>query len=270
VRVAHRKLVSKKDLLEWMTAARAEGSSEHDLRSFFKFMWPACAIALVAAFLIAIVHARALPLAALFVLAWLLSPLIAFYVSRHRVEEAQEIPARDARAGRIVARRTWRFFQSFVGDEDHWLPADNIQEEPQVIAHRTSLTNIGLFLLSTLSAYDFGYIGLVELLERLEFTFGSLEKLQKFRGHYFNWHDTRTLQPMWPHYVSAVDSGNLAGDLIALKQAALDLPDDRLFDTRVLDGLRDTIAAITQETSQLALSRQRTDAITIKQLRSEI
>ena len=270
VRVSHRKLVSKKHLLEWMTAARAEGSSEHDRRSFFKFMWPACAIALVATLLIAIAHARALPLAALFVLAWLLSPLIAFYVSRHRVEEVQEISARDVRAGRITARRTWRFFQTFVGDEDHWLPPDNIQEEPMVIAHRTSPTNIGLLLLSTLSAYDLGYIGLVELLERLEFTFAGLEKLQKFRGHYFNWHDTRTLQPMWPQYVSTVDSGNLAGHLIALKQACIEVPDDKLLDARVIRGFQDTMDALRAETSQLPPLIQRTDAITIKQLNAEV
>ena len=270
VRVGHRKLVSKKHLLEWMTAARAERSSNHDLRSFFEFMWPAGALALVATLLIAFADARALPVAALFLLAWLLSPLLAFYVSRHRVEKVQEIPARDERAGRIVARRTWRFFQTFVGDEDHWLPADNVQEEPQVIAHRTSPTNIGLLLLSTLSAYDFGYIGLVELLERLEFTFGSLEKLQKFRGHYFNWHDTRTLQPMWPQYVSTVDSGNLAGNLIALKQACLELPDDQLLDAKVIRGLQDTMDALRAESSQLPQAIQRTDAITIKQLHGEV
>src|SRR5205807_384458 len=111
-------------------------------------------------------------------------------------------------------------------------------------------------------SYDFGYIGLVELLERLEFTFGSLEKLQKFRGHYFNWHDTRTLQPMWPQYVSTVDSGNLAGNLIALKQACLELPDDQLLDAKVIRGLQDTMAGLSQEISQLAAGLQRTDVIT--------
>ncbi|HYT50159.1 MAG TPA: glucoamylase family protein, partial [Pyrinomonadaceae bacterium] len=270
IRVAHRKLVSKKRLLEWVTAEHAEKSSEHDLRSFLEFMWPATAIALAVTILIAIAHARALPIAAPFVLAWILSPLIAFSVSRRRVEEAQEITARDVRTGRIVARRTWRFFQTYVGDEDHWLPPDNVQEEPLEIAHRTSPTNIGLLLLSTLSAYDFGYVGLVELIERLEFTFATLEKLQKFRGHYLNWYDTRTLQPLWPQYVSVVDSGNLAGHLIALKQACLELPDDELLQARVISGLQDTVAAVTHETSQLAAMLQRTDVITIKQLRDEV
>ena len=269
-RVAHRKLVSKKHLLEWMTAARAERSSQHDLRSFAQFMWPAVAIASVAIIATAFAHPRGLPAAALFLIAWLLSPVIAFYVSRRTIEEAPEIPARDIRTGRIVARRTWRFFQTYVGDEDHWLPPDNVQEEPLEVAHRTSPTNIGLLLLSTVAAYDFGYIGLVELLERTEFTFATLEKLQKFRGHFLNWHDTHTLQPLWPQYVSTVDSGNLAGELIALKQAALELPDEEILSPKVFAGLQDTIDGVTVEISELTSSIQRTDAITIKQVQIEL
>ena len=269
-RTVHRKLITNRHLLEWVTAAGAEKSSQHDIPAFFRFMWPAEALTLLVAVLVIGMRPRALPFALPFLLAWVFSPLVAFYVSRRRVEDTREFAAKDVRSGRIVARRTWRFFETFVGDEDHWLPPDNFQEDPPVIAHRTSPTNIGLLQLSTLSAYDFGYLGLVGLVERTEFTFASLEKLQRFRGHFFNWHDTRTLLPMWPPYVSVVDSGNLAGSLIALNQATLDLPDDKLFDDRVLGGLRDTIGAITQETSQLAAALQRTDAITIKQLRSEI
>jgi cyclic beta-1,2-glucan synthetase len=180
------------------------------------------AVAFAAILLIVLLRLPALPIAAPFLLAWTVSPLVAFLVSRRHIEQVRELPTRERGHGRSVARRTWRFFQTFVGDEDHWLPPDNVQEEPQVIAHRTSPTNIGLLLLATLSAYDFGYIGLVELIERLEFTFATLEKLQQFRGHFFNWHDTRTLQPMWPHYVSVVDSGNLCGHLIAVRQACLE------------------------------------------------
>ena len=271
VRTAHRKFISHRHLLEWVTAARAEKSSPHDTAAFLRFMWPAEVIAFVALFSVAMVRQHSLPFVLPFVAAWVLSPVIAFYVSRRRTEGAPEFAAKDMRAGRIVARRTWRFFETFVGDEDHWLPPDNFQEDPRpVIAHRTSPTNIGLLLLSTLAAYDFGYVGLVELLERLEFTLGSLERLQKFRGHYFNWHDTRTLMPLWPQYVSVVDSGNLAGNLITLRHACLEPPDDDLFDQRTINGLADTVAAIVQETSQLATTRQRTDAITMKELREEI
>jgi cyclic beta-1,2-glucan synthetase len=270
VRTTYRKLISRKCLLEWVTAAGAEKSSQHDLRAFIDLMWPAPLITAAATILIAFLRPAALPFALPLLLTWALAPLIAFYVSRRRVEGSAQFSAKDNRAARIVARRTWRFFETFVGDEDHWLPPDNVQEDPQVVAHRTSPTNVGLLLLSTISAYDFGYIGLVELFERLEFTLKSLEKLQRFRGHFLNWHDTQTLQPMWPQYVSVVDSGNLAGCLIALKQASLEFPDHRLFDARIVRGMCDTLAAIMQETSQLAAPSRRTDAISIKQLGEEI
>src|SRR5205085_2232736 len=141
------------------------------------------AITLAALVMIILTRPKALPIVLPFVTAWALSPLIAFWSSRRRIEGVIESAPKDVRTGRIIARRTWRFFETFVGDEDHWLPPDNFQEDPLVVAHRTSPTNIGLLLLSTLAAYDFGYVGLVELLERIEFTFASMEKLQKFRGH---------------------------------------------------------------------------------------
>ncbi|HVS20296.1 MAG TPA: glucoamylase family protein, partial [Pyrinomonadaceae bacterium] len=270
-RTAYRKLSSKKHLLEWVAAAKFEKSSKHDAPAFLRFMWPTEAITLIATVLVVVTRTRSLPVAIPFLLAWALSPLIAFYVSRHRTESVPQFAPKDVRAGRIIARRTWRFFETFVGDEDHWLPPDNFQEDPKpVIAHRTSPTNIGLLLLSTLAAYDFGYVGLSELIERVEFTLGSLEKLQKFRGHFFNWHDTRALTPLWPQYVSVVDSGNLAGHLIALKQACLELPDQQIFDRRVPRGLADTVGAIRQQLSQLSTTRQRTDAISMKQLSEEI
>lgn len=270
VRSVYRMLISHRHLLRWVTAARVEKLRQHDLPGFVRFMWPAEAICIVVTVLVVASGSRALPFASPFLIAWVLSPLIAFYVSRRRPEDKKELSASDVRVGRIIARRTWRFFETFVGDEDHWLPPDNFQEDPEAIAHRTSPTNIGLLLLSTLAAYDFGYVGLLELVERLELTFAGMEKLQKFRGHYFNWHDTIALQPLWPQYVSTVDSGNLAGSLIALKQACLELPDQKLFDRRALVGMADTIGAVRQELSQLAAPRQRTSAITIKQLSSEL
>ena len=227
-----------------------------------RFMWPAQVITLIALLLVLVINTRSLPAAAPFLLAWLLSPLIAFYVSRHRTQVARELAPTDVRAGRIIARRTWRFFETFVTDEDNWLPPDNFQEDPEpTIALRTS---------PTLAAYDFGYVGLSELIERIEMTFASLVKLQKFRGHFLNWYDTRTLAPLWPQYISVVDSGNLAGNLLTLRQACIELPDQKLFDERVLRGMADTVAAIKQETSQLTTARRRTDALTIKQLQDEI
>src|SRR5439155_982467 len=137
-----------------------------------------------------------------------LSPLVA---GRLSVSDA------DARALRLVARRAWRFFETFVTAEDHMLPPDNFQEDPKpVVAHRTSPTNLGLYLLSAVSARDFGWAGTTETVDRLEATLATMGRLQRFRGHFYNWYDTRDLRPLDPQYISSVDSGNLAGHLIAL------------------------------------------------------
>lgn len=269
-RTVYRQLISRRHLLEWVTAAQSDQSAKHDLRSFFKFMLSAPAIAILYIVTATVFRPAALMLALPLAALWMASPLVAFYISRRIRRTVTILTAADVRDARTIARRTWRFFETFVGDDDHWLPPDNFQEDPNVIAHRTSPTNIGLLLLSTLSAYDFGYLGLVELVERLEFTFAGLQKLQKFRGHYFNWHDTLTLQPLWPQYVSTVDSGNLTASLIALKQGCLDLPERRILDRRILAGMIDTFAAIKAELSQLAANRRRTSAITMRDLTSEV
>ena len=148
---------------------------------------------------------------------------MAFRVSQPR--RAVEIALTDAerRALRRIARKTWHFFETFVGDDDHWLPPDNFQEVPDGrVAHRTSPTNPGSCSLSTLAAHDLGYIGLGALVERLERTFDTFDRMEKHWGHFYNWYDTRTLQPLPPGYISTVDSGNLLGCLVALKQGLLE------------------------------------------------
>jgi cyclic beta-1,2-glucan synthetase len=204
-------------------------------------------------------------------LAWFFSPVIAHLTSRRHSTERQALTEEEAQSIRLLARRTWRYFETFVGEADHWLSPDNFQEDPRpVVAHRTSPTNTGLLLLSTIAAHDFGYVGTLELVERLELTFTSLEKLPRFRGHFFNWYDTRTLEPLIPQYVSTVDSGNLAGHLIAIKQACIELPDQPLFDARVMEGFTDTITLMREEATRLSAIRERTPGLSIKQLREEI
>jgi cyclic beta-1,2-glucan synthetase len=212
-----------------------------------------------------------LPVAAPFLILWALAPLVAHWISRHQVREGVRLTGRNAREARLAARRTWRFFETFSTEEDNWLPPDNFQEDPQpVVAHRTSPTNIGLLLLSTVAAHDFGYTGTLELTERLGLTFTTLKKLEKFRGHFFNWYDTRTLAPLNPQYISTVDSGNLAGHLIAVKQGCLDIGDRPLFDARIVKGLGDTVDLLRMEAARLDPAQQRTQVVTIKELRKEI
>ena len=271
VRTAYRKLISKMRLLEWVTAAQAEKASKHDRKAYLRFMWPAELIVGATLALILYLRPQALPVAASFLLLWALAPLVAHWISRHQAREGTKLTGRHALEARLAARRTWRFFETFSTDEDNWLPPDNFQEDPQpVIAHRTSPTNIGLLLLSTIAAHDFGYTGTLELTERLGLTFTTLKKLERFRGHFFNWYDTRTLAALNPQYISTVDSGNLAGHLIAVKQGCLDIGDRPLFDARIVKGLGDTIDLLRMEATRLDPAQQRTQVVTIKELRKEI
>jgi cyclic beta-1,2-glucan synthetase len=270
-RTVYRKLISRKKLLQWVTAADAEKSGRHDLLAFFWFMLPAEFLSLEAAGLTWSFNPAAFPTMAVFVSIWLLAPAVAYWVSTSRLSEREMMSDVDIQLARVVARRTWRFFETFVGEEDNWLPPDNFQEDPApVIAHRTSPTNIGLLLLTNSSAHDLGYIASLEFIERGELTFATLEKLGKFRGHLFNWYDTKTLQPLHPQYVSTVDSGNLAGHLIAFKQACIEFPDTKLFDDRTISGLADTLNALSDEANRLGSIRQRTDVVTVSQLHDEI
>ncbi len=271
VRTLYRRLISHRKLLEWVSAAEAERSNRYDVSSFLALMLPAEILALVALGLTVALKPSALPLMGVLAAIWIASPLIALWASRPRPQVRPVLSADDVRFARLIARRTWRFFETFVGAEDNWLPPDNFQEDPApVIAHRTSPTNIGLLLLATSSARELGYLSTLELVERQELTFASMAQLGRLHGHYFNWYDTRTLEPLLPQYISTVDSGNLAGHLIAVKQAAIELPDNPLFGPQVLNGLIDTIEALEFATASLGSFRQRTEVVTVRQLRDEI
>src|SRR4051812_47551526 len=154
-----------------------------------------------------------------------------------------------------VARKTWAFFEKFVGPDDNWLPPDNFQEHPvAVVAHRTSPTNIGLSLLANLTAYDFGYIAAGELIERTENTLNTMARLDRHQGHFYNWYDTQTLLPLTPLYISSVDSGNLAGHLMTLRPGLLALIDQPILGTRVFQGLYDAMQILRDAAESRSLS----------------
>lgn len=267
----YRKLISKKKLLEWETAAQTEKGSAHDLQAFFLFMWPAEVIALGVSLSIAFIRPSAFIVAVPLLVLWALSPLIAYWLSRDLPRKTESLSADDEHTARLIARRTWKFFETFVGEDDHWLPPDNYQEDPRaVVAHRTSPTDIGLLLLSTAAARDLGYIGSLELAERIELTFAAMGKLDRFHGHFLNWYDTKTLTPLTPQYVSTVDSGNLAGHLLALKQSCIEVGERAVFDRRVIEGLSATVSLMHEEAAKIGAVRQSTGAVTLKQLRGEI
>lgn len=175
-------------------------------------------------------------------LIWLLSPALSYWISQPLLAPSSGLSDLQKVFLRAAARRTWRFFADFVGAPHHWLAPDNYQENPApALAARTSPTNIGMSLLANLSAYDFGYIGGGELLQLTENTVATMEKLDRYHGHFYNWYDTQTLQPLRPNYVSSVDSGNLAGSLLTLQAGLAELKRQPLVSPHLLEGLQDTL-----------------------------
>ncbi len=239
-----RLLASHRKLLEWRVAASFDSDNEGmpGLRSSLRLMWIAPVLALAAALGLAMARPAALAPAGSILLLWLLAPAIAWWLSQPVVDRAAQLDAQSVRFLRRIARKTWGFFERFVHAEDNWLPPDNFQEDPgPIIAHRTSPTNIGLSLLANLSAHDFGYISTRVLMARTTHCFRTLVTLERHQGHFFNWYDTQTLQPLPPRYVSAVDSGNLAGHLLTLSAGLYTLPDQPIVGLGVLSGLADTL-----------------------------
>ncbi|KKC35810.1 glycosyl transferase [Devosia epidermidihirudinis] len=221
VRTLVRLFVTHRNLLEWTTAAQSMGSPRLGLFGFYRSMAAGTLLGLaICAGALAMAPA-AWTLILPFAVLWILAPVVALLASQPQaLPERLALSDTDADALRLIARRTWRFFETFVTANDHMLPPDNFQENPRpVVAHRTSPTNIGLYMLSAVAARDFGWAGTSETIERLEATFASIRRLTKFRGHLVNWYDTQDLRALDPIYVSSVDSGNLAGHLIALANA---------------------------------------------------
>jgi len=245
-----RLVITQRRLLEWetaaATAARAAGLLvRQGPRVFVAEMWAGPAAALVVLLGGVPLRAGALPPALPFLAAWLASPLVAWWLSRPVVARRLALGAEDAEQLRRIARRTWDYFERFVTAGDHWLPPDNVQEasEPR-IAHRTSPTNIGMGLLSTLAAYDLGYLGLSPLADRIESTLTTVESLERHAGHLLNWYDTESLAPLAPRYVSTVDSGNLAGALMALSAGLRELAGGAEDEERWCAGAVDTAGVL--------------------------
>ncbi len=245
MRVAVRLWITHRGLLEWKTAADAERTRRTGLFAICAGMWLAPASALAIAVQVAFGRVDAIWLAAPVAVLWGLAPALVWWVGRPSPSKHTELDADQRLFLRRLARRTWRFFRTYVGADDHDLPPDNFQEDPPVgIAHRTSPTNIGLALLANLAARDFGYATLTELVARTERTFATLGALQRFRGHFYNWYDTRTLEPLRPMYISTVDSGNLAGHLMTLAGGLRELATRPIVGARQLAGLADTAAVL--------------------------
>ncbi len=221
IRTIYRLFVSRQHLLEWRTASQAHKSGDNDLGSYYSMMYGAVVIGFVGLAIPVLADSTGAFVAFFFALFWIGSPAFAWLISRSaETEDRLRISASDIHTLRTLARRTWHYFETFVTPEQHHLPPDNFQESPApLVAPRTSPTNIGVYLLSTVSARDFGWISLSEAITRIDATMTTMESMPRSRGHLYNWYDTTTLKPLYPLYISAVDSGNLAGHLVAVAAA---------------------------------------------------
>ncbi|MGA7673601.1 MAG: glucoamylase family protein [Rhizomicrobium sp.] len=266
-RTLFRLFVSHRCLLEWVTAAHANLSPRLRVAGFYRQMAASVAIGIVSTIVVWWAGGDAWPVAAPLIVLWFASPAIARWVSLSPLVAGRlPVSEADTRDLRLVARRTWRYFETFVTAADHMLPPDNFQEDPKpVLAHRTSPTNLGLYLLSAISARDFGWAGTAETVERLETTLATMNGLQRFRGHFYNWYDTKDLRPLDPRYVSTVDSGNLAGHLIAVANACREWTLRPLAPSRLFAGIEDALS-LAREAIRGLPGNRRTDFITRREL----
>lgn len=268
IRTLWRLYVSRRHLLEWVPAAQTAVGSQLDMTTAYRRMAGAPLIAVAATIIVWSAAGGAQLLAVPFAVLWLASPAIARWISRSPSHDGRLATSQpDARTLRLTARRTWRYFETFVTAADHMLPPDNFQEDPSpALAHRTSPTNLGLYLLSVVGARDFGWIGQAEAVSRLTATLETMSGLPRFRGHFYNWYDTRDLRPLDPQYVSSVDSGNLAGHLIALANACREWRNAPPDLEQPLAGLIDAIDLVREEAAPQFHGGRRTQIVTWEQL----
>lgn len=237
-----RVLVTKKNMLEWVTSADAEKGQSNSLKSYIASMGASSAAGVVAVVSAYVFKPMNFGLSLAFLVIWGCAPFIAYFISRDDYKEPERLGADDLLELRKIARKTWRYFEEFANIKNNYLAPDNFQEDPpRGIAFRTSPTNIGLGLLAALTARDMGYLGILETVNSISKTVTAIEKMEKWNGHLYNWYDTRSLLPLKPLYVSTVDSGNLVCYLTTLIQGLKEYSSRPLVDKAFIEGIKDTL-----------------------------
>jgi cellobiose phosphorylase len=250
-RTLWRMLITKKKLLEWNPSANDEISEPESLKASYSAMWIQPFLASAVLCCMVLFFPGKLIVVGFILLLWLIAPFITWWTSKPLEKAVSKLSTEQTVFLRKLARRTWSFFEHFITEKDNWLPPDNFQEQPIVqLAHRTSPTNIGLSLLSNLSAYEFGYITTGQFIERTRNAINSMQKMERYKGHFYNWYDTETLEPLLPKYISTVDSGNFAGHLLVLRQGIVSLAHQKINSQKLFKGLQDTLYVLSDTLSK--------------------
>ncbi|MRS88758.1 cyclic beta 1-2 glucan synthetase [Enterobacteriaceae bacterium RIT714] len=237
---------SQRNLNQWASYSPDNDQAKTSPIRFYRAMWvniaSGVALNVLTAHYAPLFSVIALPVS----IVWCLAPLLLSWMSRQPAHHTFSPNKEQKQLLRQTSREIWAFFETFATAKENWLPPDNYQEIPQrVVAHRTSPTNIGLSLMANLTAWDFGYIPSGEVLQRVTLTLDSLDKMEHFRGHLYNWYDTLTLAPLSPRYVSSVDSGNMAGHLLTLREGLSAMRHQPVLNSaQVLAGLNDTLSIL--------------------------
>lgn len=245
VRTIFRLLVSRRNLLEWETAAQAEmNAGPRSLVDRYLDWIPLAAFAIGGT--VCLIKPHALPIALPFLICWFLTGHIAKWLDQRPSPSESKIAARDREFLRDTALRTWRFFNEFSSSRNHWLISDRLQQIPALLVERVSPTNLGLLLNSRLAAYDLGFISLPQVIQLTKATLSTATKLERFRGHFYNWYDAHSLKAEPPFFISSVDSGNLACSLLTTSQACMQMAGQPLFPPQVWLGITDRLRLLKQ------------------------
>lgn len=237
-RSSYRRAISLQRLLEWETAAEAEiGIGKRTSLDLYLVCTPLISIAIGAVLLL--VRSSAFWIALPILLLWACSKALSVWLDQPPRHPQKKVSAEDKVFLRLAALRTWRYFAEFSTPAHHWLVPDCVQEEPARVAARVSPTNLGILLNARQIACEFGYLTVPEFVEQTRRTLETIAQLQQYRGHFFNWYDTRTLAPEPPCFISSVDSGNLAASLISLQAGCNALLEKPLLSTQLAEGYVD-------------------------------
>lgn len=261
----YRLIFTKRNLLKWQTAEEVEMSSGKKIIDYIEFMWQGSILSLLIGTL---AFGRGIEIGLVMLpscMLWFFSPVIAFLISRDRKEVVMQLSDKERNLIRRISRKTFAYFEDFINEEENFLAPDNYQENPPVgVAHRTSPTNMGMGITSNLVGYDLGYTSLDELIWKLDKIIGSMESLEKLNGHFYNWYDTKTKQPLNPKYISTVDSGNLLGYIWLTEEALDDYMSKPLISGVYREGICDTLRIANEEIErELSIKNYYNDSITL-------